>query len=421
MLLSLPLLNGVFSGAEIAILSIRRTRLQELAENGSGAAVAVSDLRANPERFLATVQVGITVVGATNAAFGGAAVAARISPLIAAVPPLAPFADRIALFLVVALVSYLSLVLGELVPKSLALRAGESYALLIGRPLSLLAWVARPLVWVLTTSSNLVLRLFGDSTSFVESRLSPEELRQLVEEASAGGTIDPKAGEIAARALDFADLNAKDIMVPRNRIAAVSRDVSLKDFVAAATDRGHARLLVHNGDLEDVAGFVVVRDVLAQSIGQETFSLEPFVHAIHFVPATAKAPAVLKELQQKQLHLAVVVDEQGSLRGLITLEELLEELVGEIFSEGDAPEVGAKRESDGAILAAASTPIHEINRMFHLELPEEDTFSTLGGLCTITAERIPSKGTTLRIDGYTLEVVDATPRRVKTVRVRTVA
>jgi putative hemolysin len=417
-LLALTLLNGVFSGAEIAILSMRRTRLQELVEEGSNSAVAVEGLRADPERFLATVQVGITLVGATLGVFGGASLAERISPALARVPVLEPYAASLALLIVVPLVSYLQLVLGELVPKSLALRAGESYALLIGRPLAWLSWVARPVVWALRGSSNVVLKLFGDSTSFVESRLSAAELRQLVDEAATGGTLDPKVGEIATRAFDFGDLAVKAIMIPRNQIVAVPRDVSLEAFAAGVRARGHARVLVYGADLEDILGVVVARDVLAQSTLDGKLSLEGLLHPVSFVPTTMSAPALLRELQARQQHLAVVVDEQGLVRGLVTLEDLLEELVGEILSEGDVPEAKARREPDGSILAAGSLAIHDINRACGLELPEGETFSTLAGLCMSAAEQIPTKGTRLQVEGYELEIVDASTRRVKTVRIR---
>jgi putative hemolysin len=201
-ILALVLVNAVFAGAEIAVLSVRRTRLTELMEGGSGAArAAVQALRAQPERFLATVQIGITVVGATAGAFGGATLAADLAPVLAGWVPLAPYAGTVALAVVVTVVSFLSLVVGELVPKSLALKAAEPYALAVGRPLLWLSRLLRPLAWVLTAASNLILFPFRDRTSFIEARLSPDELMELVDEAASAGTVNPRAGEIAARAL----------------------------------------------------------------------------------------------------------------------------------------------------------------------------------------------------------------------------
>ena len=186
-IVALPLATGLFAATEIAILSVRKTRLRELAAEGNGAARALLEMRAEPERFLATVQVGITVIGATAAAFGGATVARAFSLALEHVGVKAEAADKLGLALVISLISYLTLVLGELVPKSLALRSSEQYALLAARPLAALAWLAQPIVWFLTASSNVVLRLFRDRTTFTEARLSKEELQQLVDEAATVG------------------------------------------------------------------------------------------------------------------------------------------------------------------------------------------------------------------------------------------
>lgn len=417
MVLGLILLNGVFSGAEIAVLSIRKTRLQELVDQGSTSAQWVVALRHDPERFLATVQVGITVIGATAAAFGGASVAARVAPLIAAVPALADHAEQLALFLVVAGVSYLSLVLGELVPKSLALRAAEPYALLIARPLSWVSWVARPLVWWLTTSSNVVLRLFGDRTSFAESRLSSEELQQLVDEAAIAGTVDPGAGEIASRALAFSELTAASVMVPRAELVAVSRSATLAELAELAVTLGYSRVLVYGTDPEDIVGFVNLREVLGRNHRGAVIGLEALVHPVPFVPVSMSAPTLLRELQRQRTPLAVVVDEQGTVRGLVTLTDLLEEIVGEMLNENDVPGGKIARGEDGTALVDASTPLRVINRELSMSLPEGEAFETIGGLVLDLAGRIPAIGERFTAEGHALEVVNATHRKVMTVRI----
>ncbi|MEQ1505733.1 MAG: hemolysin family protein [Myxococcota bacterium] len=417
MVLALILLNGVFSGAEIAILSIRRTRLQELLDGGSSSARWVAALRHDPERFLATVQVGITVVGATAAAFGGSSVAARLAPVLASIPTIGPHAEPWSLAIVVAGVSFLSLVLGELVPKSLALRAAEPYALVIARPLAWLSWAARPLVWVLTGSSNLVLRLFGDRTSFVEARLSPDELQQLVDEAASAGTVDPGAGEIASRALSFAALDAAAVMVPRSELVAVPRTATLDELAALTVSSGLSRILVYGADPEDLIGYVNVRDALARARTDPAYPLAEVVHPIPFVPTSMAAPSLLRELQRRRSQLAVVVDEQGTVRGLVTVEDLVEELVGDILNENERPEDWIVREEGGAFLVDASVPVHTLNREVGLSLPEGEAFKTLGGLVLDLAGRIPARGDRLDGDGYALEVVDATHRKITTVRI----
>jgi putative hemolysin len=246
-ILALVLVNGVFAGAEIAVVTLRKTRLEQLVQSGSRRARAVRRLRDNPERFLATVQIGITVVGATASAFGGSTLAQELAPVLRAAPWLEDAADELALAAVVALVSFLSLVLGELVPKSLALRGAERYALLVGPPLRGLSSLARPLVWLLTASSNLVLRLFGDRTNFVEARISPEEIQQIVDEATESGTVDRRAGEIASRALDFAELTALQVMLPRARVVSLPRDATAEEVRRVSLEHGHTRMPVHEG------------------------------------------------------------------------------------------------------------------------------------------------------------------------------
>lgn len=417
-MLCLILLNGVFSGAEIAILSLRRTRLQELVDSGSRGALAVAALRKDPERFLATVQVGITVIGATAAAFGGSSVAARLAPLIRSVPGLEQSADQVALAVVVAGVSYLSLVLGELVPKSLALRAGETYALLVGRPLAWVAWVARPLVWLLTATSNVFLRLFGDRTSFVEARLSSDELRQLVDEAATAGTVDRDIGEIAVRALEFSDRDVESVMVPRRDVVAVEWSSSVHDLAQLACTHGHTRVLVYEREPDNVLGFVNVRDALARGHVDPQFTLADALHPVPFVPATVPAPKLLRDLQQQRTHLAAVVDEQGTLMGIVTIEDLVEELVGDILSERDTPRNELRQEADGSVLAPASLPVRDVVRATGFELPERDGYTTLAGLVIHHAGRIPAPGDRVQEGDIELEVVEATHRRIKLVRLR---
>jgi putative hemolysin len=417
-IVALILLNGVFAGAEIAILSLRKTRLAELVEEGSGSARAVAKLREDPESFLATVQIGITVIGATAAAFGGASIAGALTPYLAAVPGLEAFAEKLALGIVIAAVSFLSLVLGELVPKSLALRSGESYALLIGRPLAFVAWAARPAVALLTGTSNVVLRVFGDRTNFSETRLSREEIQQIVGEASTAGSVDPHAGEIASRALDFSTLDAYTVMVPRTDLVMAPKSADGQTLARVARECGHARVPVYDGSVDNVVGFVNVREALAAATLDPNFTLDALIHPVPFVADSMPAPALLKRLQADRAHLALVIDEQGTIVGLVTIEDLLEELVGEIFSENDKPEVEPTREADGSWILPGNTPIHEANRRMAFELPDGD-FATLAGLCFALAGNIPAVGTVLETeDGVTLEVVDATPRRIRRVRIR---
>ncbi|MGH7820032.1 MAG: hemolysin family protein [Candidatus Binatia bacterium] len=414
----LIVVNGLFAGAEIALLTLRQSRLQQLLETKPRRARAVHLLRSEPERLLATVQVGITLVGATAAAFGGASLARDLADVLAQVPFLEPLAADLALALVIIGISYLSLVIGELVPKSLALRYADRYALLAGRPLLLVSSVMKPLVWILTSSSNVLLRPFGDRVTFTESRLSPEELRQLVEEAAKTGSLDTESGKIASRALEFGELTAADVMIPRSRIDAIPRNAPPEQVKALLLETGHSRMPVYEGSLDNIVGYITAKDVLALAWEGQLIVLEDLIRQAYFVPETGSAPKLLKELQARRAALALVVDEHGGISGLVTLEDLIEELVGEIFSEHDAPEELIRRDPDGSALVRAHAPIRDVNRELSLELPEGDTFSTIGGLCLQLAGRIPQRGTRLETaDGHQLEIVESSPRAVRLVRV----
>lgn len=418
-ILVLVLANAVFSGAEIAVVALRKNRIEELAAQGKGSARAVLALRAQPETFLATVQVGITVVGATAAAFGGSSLAERLEPYIAINAWLTEHAEGVALAIVISAVSYLSIVIGELVPKSLALRGAERYALLVSRPLLMLSTFAKPLVWLLSSSANVLLRPFGDSTTFTETRHSPGELQQLVEEAAEAGTVHPEAAEIAARALALPELTVAEVMVPRQQVVAISQDASLDEMRRVLLEQTHSRLPVFDGTIDNVVGYLSVKDVLAVAWEQQLLILRDVIRPAFFVPEMKKAVDLLKELRARRLPFAIVVDEHGGLSGIVTMEDLLEELVGEIFHEHEVGELDSIRPSgDDSVLVDGSAAIRDVNRALELELPDDGDYTTLAGLVLQLAGRMPRVGDKLSLpSGLTLEVADASPRRVRSVRI----
>jgi len=420
-LVVLILANGVLSGAEIAIVSVRSSRVRELADGGNAAGIALRKLRATPERFLSTVQIGITVIGATAGAFGGATFSEDIAPLLARLPGIEERAREVSLVLVVVVISYLSVVVGELVPKSLALRESERYARLVAKPLLALSWAIQPAVWVLSTSSNLVLRLFGDSTSFVESRLSLQELRTIVDEASEGGSVPLGPGEIASRALQLAELTAADVMIHRRFVVSLAVDADEAEQRRALVEIGHRRTPVHGDSLDDLLGYISWRDVLRVRWDGAPVVLRDHLRKAHFVPEAMPAADLLETMRKERLHLAFVADEHGGVAGIVTLEDLLEELVGEIESEHDPLRSHAVwRSPDGSAVVSGTTPVREVNRELGLRLEELEGSTTLGGLCVALAGgRIPEhEERFVASDGTTLEVLEASPRRVRKLRVQ---
>ena len=415
----LILVNGALAGSEIAVVSVRKTRLQKLLEEGRKSAVALKKLRKDPEAFLATVQIGITIIGSSAGAFGGAAIADELVPVIARVELLKSNAEQLSLGLVIGTISFLSLVIGELVPKSLALRSGERYALLISRPLLMLSFVAKPLVWFLTLSSNIILRLFGDRTNFAESRLSPGEIQQLVDEATEAGAVDRQAGEIASRAFDFADLQAVHVMVPRQRVIGIPRDASHQRLKELVMEHGKTRMPVYDEVIDNVVGYVTIRDLLALLVEKQLLVLEDAIRPAFKVSESMPAADLLSEMRKRRIQLAIVIDEAGATSGIITIEDLVEELVGEIASEHEeaSPEP-FYREVDGSVVVMGDVPVRDVNRELELELPESEGFTTIAGLCLELAGRIPKPGQRFQTpDGTELEITAASPRQVKRVRI----
>jgi len=276
----------------------------------------------------------------------------------------------------------------------------------------------RPLVWLLTACSNAVLRVFGDRTSFTEARVSRDELRQLVEEAAKTGSVDPRTSEIAARALELGEVMVAETMVRREEIVAIRRDATPEEIQRVLLEQGHSRMPVYDGDLDRVVGYIVARDVLALAWEGTLIAVQDIVRPLFTVPLTAKVGTVLRDMQARRTQIAIVVDEHGGTAGLVTAEDLVEELVGDIFGEDESPEELVRVEPEGTALVPGWLPIRKVNRLFHTALPITRDSTTIAGLCMALALAIPAVGRRLQApDGTVLEVVDASPRRVRTVRV----
>lgn len=326
-ILVLILINGLFSGAEIAIVTVRKTKIRQWVEEGHRGAKAIQKLREIPEQFLATVQIGITLVGAAAAAYGGDTLATRLTPVLE--PFLGQTASQVSFSVVVACIAYVSLILGELVPKSLALRSSETYALFVSRPLLWLSMLGKPIVWFLTTSSNLVLMLFGDKTSFTEARISPDEIKSMLEEAGEVGAVSERVGEIASRAVDLNALRASHLLVPRGQMLVIAKEATLEGLKKVMASAPHSKVVVYEGSLDQVVGYVSVKDAFL-SVDQVTH-VRDILKPIIFVPEVMRAIDILQTFQTKRVELAIVVDEHGGTSGLITKEDLMDALMGEML------------------------------------------------------------------------------------------
>jgi putative hemolysin len=419
-ILLLTMLNGVFAGAELAMLSVRKTRLQELAEEGSRPARAALRLRKTPENLLATVQIGITVIGATAAVFGGSRLEAPLAKFLSRFG-LGGAAESVAFVLVISLVSYLSLVVGELVPKSLAIRAPERFALAIAPGLRWLSVIVRPIVWFLTVSSNALLRPFHDSTTFSESRLSPDELQQLLEEAAASKVLDENIGEIASRAIDLARLKASALMVPRGKIISIDVAATQSQILSALHARPHARYPVYESEEEKVIGYVLSREIY-EAVAKGALNIRQLVRPVSYFPETTRAIEVLRSLQAAKRQLGLLVEEQGGIAGLITIEDIVEDVFGDVLEEHETTHTSVWPDvAEGTLIALGEAPLHEVSRELDVDLVEGTTATTIGGLVSAKLGRMPIKGEKVRVHARVeIEVLEATLRGAVKVRVHSI-
>jgi putative hemolysin len=416
-LLALVLLNGAFAGAELALVTVRESRLRELARCGHRGAQAALRLRAHPERFLATVQVGITGISALTGAVGGSTVAARIAPWFAQLG--APdVALELAFLTAVGVVTYLSVVLGELVPKSIALRAAEPFALRTARPLLALAAVSRPIVRLLTASSNLVLRPLHDTTDFLEARISREDLEHMVD-PSVASDLDAPTRRLVRRALGFTRLRVRDVMIHRRDIVSVPRTATTDQLRTALLASPHRRLPVIGDTADDIDGYVLRDDVVTALLEHRSPDLRALTRRPTFVPEQTSAERALRDLQAQNLHLAFVVDEAGGVAGLVTVEDLVEELVGEIFHELDEPpEEAIATRADGSLDVDGTLELRALERRVGIDLVASPQARTVAGLCIhLAGGRIPRPGEILDAGDVLLEILEASPRRVRRVRI----
>ena len=413
--LLLILANGFFSGAEMAIVASRRGRLRAMAEQGDRRAKAALELASSPDRFLPTVQIGITLVGTLAAAYGGDRLVSGVSTWISAKgpPALATAARPIALTVFVMLLSFVTLLFGELVPKRLALRKAEAFARLAAPTMQLFAWVARPLVWGMSLATSAMLFLLGAGKQ-TEPSVSVDDIEHLLQTGRAEGVLEAVEQAVASEALRLGERNVRDIMRPRIDLDALDVATPQTEIVGAIAMAGYSRLPVYEGSLDHIIGYVSIKDVLRNSWLGWPIELRKMLHRPIFVPETMPLNRLLELFQKERNQLAIVLDEYGGTEGLVTLEDVMEELVGKIHDEHrrDEADIFVKRE-DGSWLVDGSAGIEDLVKRLDIKvdpLPRE--YSTVSGLVLAELERIPTAGDTLQWRSLRIEVLDMDGRRI---------
>ena len=412
LILMLVLLNGAFAMSELAIVSSRRSRLVAMQRRGSLGAEAALALADNPERFLPTVQVGITLVGILAGAFGGARLSGGIAEFLSQLPTLAPFAEEIAFALVVLIITYLSLILGELVPKQLALRHPERLAVVVARPLLWLSRATAPAIWVLSSSSALVLKLFGRHTP-ADQAVTEEEVKAMVAEGATSGAIETEERHMIERVLRLADKPVRALMTPRTELEWIDRTASPQDMAARLRASNVTRFVVADGRVDNVVGVVASKDLLDQLLAGGPLSVQAAMRQPLVMPDTLSALDALERLRGDAIGLALVMDEYGSFEGVVTASDRLEAIVGELGSSGPAESTPAVKRHDGSLLLDGMMPSDELKARLDLpDLPREGTYHTVAGLMLALLQRVPKEGDRIAWAGWRFEVVDMDGRRV---------
>jgi putative hemolysin len=415
----LILLNGFFAGAEIALVSARRSRVQQLAASGDGRAVHVAALQEDPDRFLATVQVGVTFVGTFAGAVGGAAAVRALSPLIRQLPvPLADAAaEPVALGLVIVAITYATLILGELSPKSLALRHAIPFALRVAGLIGGLARVASPLIHILTASNRFVLRLLGQKEGEGRSFISEEEVKHMVQEGREQGVFDQTEQELIHSVFEFTEASVKDVMIPRPRIQAIEADTPIDEVLAFIVASGKSRYPVYRQSPDEVIGILYDKDLFRLMAEKKPIVFAEVLRPAFFAPETAQVSHLLKAMQRRRMPMALIVDEYGSLKGLVTIEDLIEEIVGEIQNEADRDERPVQRLRDGSYLVDASVSIHDLADQYQLLFPESAEYETLAGFVLTQLQRLPRGGEIVTYEDWRLTIVDMDGRRISRIKI----
>lgn len=413
-------LVGFFSASEVAVLSTRKSRVQELADEGNRKAALVLAFQNNPEQFLATIHVGVIFSLTLASGLAGILGFQHLVPALQASETrwISEGSSWISLGIIVISIGFLVVVFGELVPKSLALRFAEPVALRVVSPLQIFAAIFRYPVKLLTFASNIFLAPFKDSTSFSESRISEEEFKLMLEEGTKTGVIDKTEHELIESIFEFTDTTAKEVMIPRPDVVALSIDTPREKIVKIVLEEGYSRMPVYKGTIDTIIGVVYTKDLLGLLEYRDLIVLQDVIRPAYFIPETKKISQLMRELQQQKLHMAVVVDEFGGTEGIVTMEDILEEIVGEIHDEYDEELKDVESSADGSFLVNARMSIRDFNERFRGDVPENDEYETLSGFLNKLSGRIPELNEELSHKNLLFAIVKKSHRRIRLVKVK---
>jgi len=410
----LILANGFFAGSELAIISARKSTVSRLVAEGNTNAMVVEKLQNDPHRFLATVQIGVTVVGSLASAVGGAAAVEYFKPMLESVPYnfVREASEPISIGITVALVSYFSLILGELAPKTIGLQFADRMSLIVAKPINVLATIGGVAVKFLTLSNRFVLALFGVKPDRGQEFVTRDEVLHTLTAGGEAGALTEHEHKVIENMLDFGRTQVSEVMVPRTRMVALNIDSPRDVFFQVVRENMYTRYPVYRNDRDNIVGFIHSKDLfLHPSIDSPEFTLDEIVRPPLYVPESKRASDLLREMQRKRMQIALVVNEYGDINGLVTTEDLLEELVGEIEDEHDAGEMRrSERLADGSLVVDALMSLNDLEELLDVNFEKGLPYDTIAGLILAKLGRFPEQAERVEWEAYELicEEVSAT-------------
>jgi putative hemolysin len=409
------ILNGFFAATEIAVVATRRIRIRQLAEEGNKDALILKNFKEEPDRFLATIQIGITLAGVIAAAIGGATAVKIIKPAIQEIPVqfISASAEVIAIAIVTLVITYFLLIFGELIPKSIALSNPERIALRTAKSVEVFSKTAFIFVKALTLSTNFLLKPFGKKTHAGRA-ITEEEVKMLIKEGGEQGVFEPTEQALIHSVFEFTDMSAKEVMVPSTQMATISLYMSVDEIKHIITEEQFSRYPVIGKDLNDIRGILFTKDFL-NALAKGTADTRKLIKPPFFIPETLKISKLLKEMQKKRIHIALVIDEYGGVSGLVTMEDLLEEIVGEIRDEYDT-ESPVIQLADKTYMIDASISIRDLKEDHRIEIPESTEYETLSGFLLTTLQKIPKIGDIVLSKGKKITISEMVGQRIAKVR-----
>ncbi|MBI4546338.1 MAG: HlyC/CorC family transporter [Ignavibacteriae bacterium] len=422
-ILLLVLANGFFVAAEFAIVKVRVSQIAQRVKKGHRYAALAKNIVEHLDAYLSATQLGITLASLGLGWAGEPLLADMLrGPLSILGVTTEQALHAISFGVAFAILTFLHIILGELAPKSLAIQHAEATTLVVSLPLQLFYRIFQPVIWVLNTAANFLLNLIGiPPSSATELLHSPEELEMIVSESARSGVINKTEQELITSIFEFSTTTAKEIMVPRTDVVAIDYNTSRDKLIRIVTEEGYSRMPVYKESIDNIVGIIYTKDLINLLEHRDLIVLQDIIRPAYFVPETIKISQLMRELQEQKMHMAIVVDEFGGMQGIITMEDILEEIVGEIHDEYDEVLKDVEQSADGSALVNARISIHDFNEKFGAEVPEDLEYETLNGFLYKLTGRIPEQNENIRYNNLTFTVMKKSQRRVRQVKVRKVA